>query len=92
MASTSRQRRRWVLLLGRVVGVAPTLKVGNALVQVGDDMQSVEAQTGCKLTTSLLDRSVPFGADAYVPSFEVVEEHVAMRIAKQKIGRRVSNA
>ena len=24
--------------------------------------------------------------------FEVVEEHVAMRIAKQKIGRRVSNA
>ena len=55
------------------------------------------AQIKAHITPSLREQLELFVRESNVISmsdylFEVVEEHVAMRIAKQKIGRRVSNA
>lgn len=47
------------------------------VVEPGDDMASIEKETGCWLVSSLFDDGVHFGDDGYVPSFEALEEHPA---------------
>lgn len=54
------------------------------------------SQVKAYITPTLREQLELFVKDSNVISmsdylFEVVEEHVAMRIAKQKIGRRVGN-
>lgn len=44
------------------------------VVESGDTVGEIEAETGCPIVTSWFDTAV-FGDDDFVPSFDFIEEH-----------------
>ena len=44
------------------------------VVEVGDTVDAIEAETGCPIVTSWFSDDV-FGDDDFVPSFDFIEEH-----------------
>ena len=44
------------------------------VVEVGDTVDAIEAETGCLIVTSWFDSNV-FGDDDFMPSFDFIEEH-----------------
>ena len=47
------------------------------VAEPGDTLETIEAETGCWLCSSLFDEHVRYGDEGYVPSFEFLEEHPA---------------
>lgn len=47
------------------------------VTEPGDTLETIEAETGCWLSTSMFNENVRYGDDGYVPSFEFLEEHPA---------------
>ena len=44
------------------------------VVEVGDTVDAIEAETGCTIVSSWFDTAI-FGDDDFVPSFDFIEEH-----------------